>query len=265
MSLRRMLPFLLLNIVVSALVMLGILYWWDARSPQPEAVISSAEVPITAVDPGVVELAPTLPPTETPLPATATPTPAPTFHTVQAGESLSAIADQYGVSMQEIMDANGLLNENFIQAGQDLLIPIGGVVVQPAEEVADAAATATPVGAPPTPIPTVPLGDGEAELVVSTFNGIGVIEAENILIVNNGDRSVDIVGWQVRDTNNTIYTFGQGATLFGGGAGIQLFSGIGEDTTTQRYWGQTTSVWQSGEIVQIYDAEGTLQITATVP
>ena len=62
MSLRRMLPFLLINVVVSALVMLGILYWWDARNPQPSTGLASVEVPITSVDPGVVELAPTLPP-----------------------------------------------------------------------------------------------------------------------------------------------------------------------------------------------------------
>ena len=265
MSLRRMLPFLLLNVVVSAAVMLGILYWWDIQNPEPVTGLAAAEVPITGVDPGVVELAPTLPPTETPLPATLTPTPEPTYHTVQAGESLSAIATIYGVSMQEIMDANGLLNENFIQAGQELLIPIGGVVAEPVEEVVVEDSTATPVGAPPTPIPTVPLGEGEAELVISSFNGIGEISAENILIVNNGSRSVEINGWQVRDSSNATYTFGQGAILFGGGAGIQLFSGSGEDTTTKRYWGQTQSIWQSGEIVQIYDSEGTLQITGTVP
>ena len=264
-SLRRMLPFLLINIVVSAVVMLGVLYWWDSRNPQPAGGLASADVPITSIEPGVVELAPTLPPTETPLPATATPTPAPTYHTVEPGESLSAISDIYGVSMQEIMEANGLLNENFIQVGQQLLIPIGGVVAQPEAVDETGAGTATPIGVPPTPIPTVPLTDGEADLVISSFNGVGEITAENILIVNNGTRTVDINGWQVREETGAVYTFGQGATLFGGGAGLQLFTGIGEDTTTRRYWGQSQSIWQSGEIVQIFDAEGTLQITGTVP
>jgi hypothetical protein len=164
--------------------------------------------------------------------------------------------------MQAIMEANGLLNENFIQVGQNLLIPEDGVViVEPTAENA----TATPVSEPPTPIPTEPLGVGEADLVVSSMNGIGDIAAENILIVNNGTRSVEIAGWEVRDSNNTTYKFGQGATLFGGGAGISLFSGVGADTTTRRYWNLTAAVWQSGEIIQIFDAEGTLQLTTTVP
>lgn len=263
MSLRRMLPFLLLNIVVSAAVMYGILYWWESQNGQENnGGLAAVPVPITGSEPGIIELAPTLPPTETPLPATVTPTPEPTFHTVNAGESLSAIAAIYGVSMQDIMDANGLLNENFIQAGQDLLIPEDGVVIV---EATAEVVTATPVGDPPTPIPTEPLGVGEADLVVSSVNGVGDIAAENILIVNNGTRSIEIVGWEVRDSGSTVYKFGQGATLFGGGAGISLFSGVGEDTTTRRYWNQAAPVWSSGELIQIFDAEGTLQLTATVP
>ena len=243
--------------------MLGILYWWDSQNgQQANGGLAAVPVPITASEPGLIELAPTLPPTETPLPATATSTPEPTYHTVQAGESLSSIADRYEVSMQEIMDANGLLDANFIQEGQELLIPEDGIViVEPTPE----SATATPIGAPPTPIPTEPLGSGEAELIISSINGVGDIAAENILIVNNGSRAVEIVGWEVRDSGSTVYKFGQGATLFGGGAGISLFSGIGEDTTTRRYWNLTAPVWTSGEIIQVFDAEGTLQITATVP
>ncbi|MFT5194715.1 MAG: LysM repeat protein [Cellvibrionaceae bacterium] len=258
-----MLPFILINIVVSAVVMAGMLYWWDLRNGQQNnGSLAAVQVPITGSEPGLIELAPTLPPTETPVPPTATPTPAPTYHQVQPGESLGSISDIYGVSMQDIMNANGILNENFIQAGQDLLIPEDGIViVEPTAE----AVTATPIGDPPTPIPTESLGTGEAELTVSSVNGVGDLAVENILIVNNGTRSIEITGWEVRDSSGTVYKFGQGATLFGGGAGISLFSTVGEDTPTRRYWNLSAPVWQSGEIVQIFDAEGTLQVTTTVP
>ena len=42
MSARRLLPLVLLNVIVSAAVVLGILYWWENRSdaePEPEAVV----------------------------------------------------------------------------------------------------------------------------------------------------------------------------------------------------------------------------------
>ncbi len=47
-------------------------------------------------------------------------------HTVQAGETLSSIATQYGVTSQAIMAANGIANPNLIYAGQKLTIPGDG-------------------------------------------------------------------------------------------------------------------------------------------
>lgn len=44
-------------------------------------------------------------------------------HTVQSGESLSSIASRYGVSVANIMSANGLSDPNTIMVGQELLIP----------------------------------------------------------------------------------------------------------------------------------------------
>ena len=45
------------------------------------------------------------------------------YHTVRWGESLYWIAWRYGVSIQDIVQANSLKNPNLIYAGQKLLIP----------------------------------------------------------------------------------------------------------------------------------------------
>ncbi len=42
---------------------------------------------------------------------------------VQSGDSLSSIADKFNVSLEELMDANGIRDPNLIQAGQELVIP----------------------------------------------------------------------------------------------------------------------------------------------
>ena len=39
MAFRRMLPLIILNVIVSAAVVLAVLYWWDSRQ-EPEAVES---------------------------------------------------------------------------------------------------------------------------------------------------------------------------------------------------------------------------------
>lgn len=52
-----------------------------------------------------------------------------TTHTVQRGDTLSQIARRYGVSMQAIMNANGMTNANHVWVGQRLCIPgTGGPV-----------------------------------------------------------------------------------------------------------------------------------------
>ncbi|MFH1533674.1 MAG: M23 family metallopeptidase [Nitrospirota bacterium] len=45
------------------------------------------------------------------------------LHTIEDGESLSVIAQHYGVNVSTIMWENGLANANSIRAGQKLLIP----------------------------------------------------------------------------------------------------------------------------------------------
>lgn len=52
------------------------------------------------------------------------PTPTPSgLYVVQPGDTLSALAEDFGTSVDEIMAANGLTDPNALQAGQTLIIP----------------------------------------------------------------------------------------------------------------------------------------------
>jgi len=44
-------------------------------------------------------------------------------HVVRRGETLSAVARRYGVSVQRLMEANGLVRGNSIRAGARLKVP----------------------------------------------------------------------------------------------------------------------------------------------
>jgi LysM repeat protein len=57
-----------------------------------------------------------------------------TIHVVQWGETLSIIADRYGVTVDAIMTANGLTDPNLIYVGQRLIIPTTGSSSQPCVE-----------------------------------------------------------------------------------------------------------------------------------
>ena len=68
-----------------------------------------------------------VPPTATPGPAaTATPASAQKFYVVQSGDTLWQIAQDHGVSVDDIVTANKLEDRNFIEVGQELIIPPPG-------------------------------------------------------------------------------------------------------------------------------------------
>ncbi len=61
-----------------------------------------------------------------PLETTTTLAPNPEFYTIQQGDTLSAIAASFGVTVADIVAANGLASADAIQAGQKLAIPGNG-------------------------------------------------------------------------------------------------------------------------------------------
>ena len=51
------------------------------------------------------------------------PTPTPRVHVVVAGETLTAIAARYGVTVNAVADANSITNARLIYVGERLVIP----------------------------------------------------------------------------------------------------------------------------------------------
>ena len=138
--------------------------------------VSSAAIEIQPTD------TPLPPPTETPVPPTDTPIPPtatsqPVINTVEAGETLSQIAQAYGVTLEAIMQANNLADPNRIIVGQKLAIPASSPSSPPAtSQPASASPTNTakpPAPKPPTPTPT--RKPPTATAVVSQFQFTGEV------------------------------------------------------------------------------------------
>ena len=55
--------------------------------------------------------------------------PRPSTYAVQSGDTLSALADEWGTTVDAIAAANGITNPNLLYIGQELRIPRGGIVV----------------------------------------------------------------------------------------------------------------------------------------
>ncbi|MBE2198557.1 MAG: lamin tail domain-containing protein [Anaerolinea sp.] len=258
MSLRRMLPFILINIVVSAVVVLAILFWWDNRGAQPDEV-AAPETAVATPFPAVAtaEAAAAAIPEVTEAPA---PDPnEPLVHTVQAGDTLMNISQFYDVALDDIITANNIANPNILSVGQQLVIPVGGIPT--ATPAPTATATAAVI---PSPNPTTELEQGEVKLVITAVIGAGNLTNEAVQIVNTGSRQVGLLNWKVADTDGHVYTFDR-FTLFGDGAGLLLHTEAGQNSATDLYWGLEQPIWESGELVTLVDAENTIQATFVVP
>ena len=69
-------------------------------------------------------------------------------HTLQAGESLYAVARQYHVELAELQRVNGIADPTKVRAGTPLSVPRGGEAPQPASPPPEAGPRAPPLPAP---------------------------------------------------------------------------------------------------------------------
>ncbi|MGQ9553139.1 MAG: LysM peptidoglycan-binding domain-containing protein [Anaerolineae bacterium] len=90
------------------------------ETPFPTATMTATA---TAMPTSTPTATATVAPTATPLPTT-TPTPAPVTYIVQAGDTLSQIAKNYGIALETLIAANASIeNPSRISVGQIIIIP----------------------------------------------------------------------------------------------------------------------------------------------
>jgi LysM repeat protein len=211
----------------------------------------------------------------------------PGVYVVRTGDNLSLIAVKLGVTMEELMAANGIENPDWIGVGQKLVIPNPGgpsptSTVPPVPTLTETplpfdpptpiftesptptsrpeetrgAATAPP---PPTPVSGDTPSPPDRDVSIDDIRGIGNLAAEEIVIVITG-QVVDLEGWTLDDSDGNTFTLP--SVVLWSGAELRIHSAEGSDTPTDLYWNSTESVWDnSQEVATLRNAEG--QIMAT--
>jgi len=109
--------FLALILVLSLSACGGQVTSGPTPTPPSLAVLLPAPTPLATIAPQAL----TPVPTNTPAP-----TPTPVIHIVEPGETLLGIALQYGVTLNDLQQVNGVLRPETLQIGQQLIIPVGG-------------------------------------------------------------------------------------------------------------------------------------------
>jgi LysM repeat protein len=128
---ERMVPLLLggLAVVLTVVGLLLVVVWLTGGhgTVLPAFLASDTPLPTDTATSPPPTLTPTI--TDTPLPSD-TPTPAgPKTYIVEPGDTLSSIADQFGVDILLLISVNNITDPGAINAGEELIIPEAGAVL----------------------------------------------------------------------------------------------------------------------------------------
>ena len=129
-ALARGIVFLAIAVLLAGAFATRDLWYADTSGASVQAAAAVEALPpvLPSPTPQLLVVQPTPAPTPTPSSSpsptpTLPPTPAPTEYIVQAGDTLSAIAQELGVTVTALAEYNEITNPNVISVGQRLLIP----------------------------------------------------------------------------------------------------------------------------------------------
>ena len=114
--------------------------------------------------------------------------------------------------------------------------------------------TPTPARTQP-PMPTIPLPSPTPYRVY--ISDLDLVD-EYVKITNSGTSPVAMTGWKITDDGEKhTYVFPQ--FILEAGGIVTLYTGVGNDTSTELYWGLKSHVWNNeGDTAWLYDADGEL-------
>ncbi len=253
MNRRHIALLVLINAMVSLVIALAVVWVYEIRRPEsdelaalyaarPNAVLAATPAPANpvAILPTRAQNAGEAVAIEAAVTAESAPVEQEVY-VVKGGDSLVAIAVRYGVTVDELVEANSLANPDYVFSGQRLLIPVSG-------------------GNGSGPTPTVVIREG---VEISGIAGAGDLATESAQIVNDSDQAFSMEGWQLTKTDGPVYTFGN-VPLFPGGS-VRVNTRAGEDSSIELYWGQSEAQWNSGDVAQLLNERGSIVHSYIVP
>jgi LysM repeat protein len=242
MQLKRFVYFIFINIIVSVFTTLIVLVIWD-RTHKP--VLSDIQE--------VATLSSFVPPTSTFVPIQE-PTAALQTYQISAGETLSDVAFLFNVSVDDLLEINGLTDPDSIGAGTVIFVPVEAPPTEGGDSSPTLEGSVNLQGASSTP-------SGQVEIMAVI--GAGDLDSERVQLRGTGGGSLDLTGWRLQDEDKNEYIFPK-IILFSNGA-VNVNTKAGVDTVVALYWGASKAVWSSGETVTLFDINGNIQATYQVP
>lgn len=190
------------------------------------------------------------------------------FHSVVSGDTVSGVAEQYGVNFFVMLEVNNLTLNTAVnlQIGDTLLVPLEGCALE-----------SQPTATPGTGLEALaPGASGDAALALTMtlaspaesaqieiieVEGIGDITSEGIRLRNTGG-AINLTGWSLTDAAGSRFSFPE--LLLFPDAEITLYTRSGANTGDTLFWGKDQPVWQDGDVLTLTDSAGQIQTSIRV-
>ena len=216
----------------------------------PADLTLTGDAPNAAIDPaqlnavGLGASAPNAQRDETVLPTSCV------FHTVVSGDTVSGLAEQYGVNFFLMLDVNNLTVDTaaYLQIGDTLLVPLEGCAAESQS----------------TPTPSAPLASpaAAAQIEIIAVEGIGDITAEGVRLRNIGADAVNLTDWNLTAADGSSFSFPE--LLLFADAEITLYTRSGASAADTLFWGKDQPVWQDGDALTLTDSAGQVQVSMQI-
>lgn len=238
-SWKRLIFYLLLNVLVSAATTLAIISLWERNQPSTPNQPGAENVPVeTTVSGGDA--------------SQAEPQVTQSFavHIVEFGDTLGSIAEEYNVDIETLLRVNGLTDPTALGVGQQIFVPLPA----PGEGTGG---SPSPVGEPRQ------YSSENPQIQIVSVVGAGDLASERAILRHIGEDRLPLANWKLRNSRGAIYTF-PNLDLFTGGS-VSVHTASGSNTVVDLYWGQEAAAWPPGELVELLDPDGNVHASFVVP
>lgn len=110
--------------------------------------------------------------------------------------------------------------------------------------------------------PTLPPPD-EPVILIETIIGAGDLQNEVVLLRRVGEGELLLTGWKLTNGRGAEYTFPY--LLLNKNGAVRLYSRAGNNTVMELFWGSQQAVFRNGDVVSLYDWQGNLRASYTLP
>ncbi len=90
------------------------------------------------------------------------------------------------------------------------------------------------------------------------------MNGEYVIITNNGNKTIDMTNWTIKDEATHIYEFP--SIELSPNINLTLYTGAGDNTKTELYWNSKDPIWNNdGDTAFLFDENGDLIISISFP